>query len=364
MGTNTGIPAEVNLYHPAEFLELNKTTLAFLNLALQEFKGGITHQLLIGHLIHYVQINGLDDLQTKPHYREVYTEDLLRQSLEKGIDMKNLKQYNFNISWGKLSTLSDSTSIYQPNDEFAKLSNIFYSSNYPMFHRLPFNRKISWKHVRSLVESMKRNGITSHPLVVYTDCIDGEWKYWIVDGQHRIEAFKKLGLPIQFTLYKKANSEPITIYDLVRLVADVNNNSKKWDIPQYVRAWSYLGVREYKKLEEVKKKTKMAYTSLLQAYSGLQRQQATERCTTGTYRMEKEIEGDKYVEYLLILKPLVPKSSALYTGLLNFFREKPDYDNERLISAIKLSEGQGKMYFGETQEEINATLQDLYAKAA
>lgn len=362
MSTKTGIPAEVSLYHPAEFLELNKTTLAFLNLALQEFKGGITHQLLMGHIVHYVQTNGLEDLQTKPHYREVYMEDLIRQSLEKGIDMKNLKQYKFNISWGKLSTLSDSTSIYQPNDEFAKLSNIFYSSNYPMFHRLPFNRKISWKHVRSLVDSMKRNGITSHPLVVYTDCIDGEWKYWIVDGQHRVEAFKKLGLPIQFTLYKKANSEPITIYDLVRLVADVNNNSKKWDLPTYLKAWSFIKVREYVKLEEVQKRTKITLTSLLQAYSGLHRRQATERFTAGTYRMDKETDGDRYVEYLVELKPLLPKSTALYTSLLDFFREKPDYNNGRLVSAIKLSEG--KMYFGEKQEEIIATLQDLYAKAA
>jgi len=356
-----GIPTELTLYHPAEFLQLAKVTLAFLNIFLEEYKGGVTNQLLVGHIVGYIQQNGLDPFKGSERYKDVYMEDLLRQALDKGIDLKNLTEVNYRLNWKQLNQLSDNVSIYQSKDPFAKATNVFSSSNYRMFHHLPFNRNRSKRHSRAIADSMRRNGITSHPLMIYTNVVDGEWKYWIVDGQHRTDAFEIIGHPVHFTLYQKQGGGEITIYDLVQLVADVNNNSKKWDLRQYLKAWSYLKVREYEKIDEVHKNTKITITTLLQAYSGLNRKSATTLFTNGKYRMSDESNGDMYVDYLTDLKPVLPKSTALYTGLLEFFKKTPDYDNAQMITAIKKSKT--PVFFGDTQEEILENIQIMYMAA-
>src|SRR6187551_325336 len=212
----TGLPLEVAIYHPIEFLELKKLTIAFLDLNLEKEKGGIKNQLLVGHVITFLQKNGIAALADLPRFRTDYWEDLAVQCRKKGVDLEHLGQYDLVLNSEKAQKLSDADSVYQSDDAFDKAANIYSSSNHSMFHFLEFNRKITRKHVNNLVESMKENGILSYPLMIYTDCIDGTWKYWIIDGQHRFEAFKKMGYPIRFTLYQKSTPEPITVYDIVR----------------------------------------------------------------------------------------------------------------------------------------------------
>lgn len=353
-----GLPDNVELFHPIQYVGLNKVTLAYLEMGLESYKGGVTHQLLVGHVVRFVSERGVDALRLFSNYKEEYMSEIIRKFSEKGMDLFSLSGQKVPINVRKLTLLSDDKTAIQTEDGFTRTANIYSSSNYKMFHFLPFNRTISRTHVRDLVESIKENGVLSHPLMIHTDCIDGQMKYWIVDGQHRFKAFEVLGLPVHFTLYRKRASEQSTKRDIVKLVARVNNTSRKWNIHQYLRAWSSLNAEDYKVIKDDYDKTKIAINTLLQAYSGEDRRIATKKFVNGVYQITDRQNGTSHIARLVELKGLIPKNTSLQSALLDLFRKYPDYNND--VMKEKLRNTRGKYVYGETQEEILANLDKLY----
>jgi hypothetical protein len=358
-----GLPATVSIYSPIEFLGLEKFTNAFLDIGLEHVKGGVGKQLLVGHLVKLVQNHGgATAIRMLPRFKPEYLEEIKTKCNRKGIDLDDLVKNPLVLDFNRIETLSDSISIHKPDDLLDRASNICCSSNYSMFHFLEFNRKIVWSHVNELRLSILHNGILSYPVMIYTNCVDGEWKYWIVDGQHRFVAFKQLGLPIYFTLYRKSSTEPISLYDLVKLIAGLNNTSKRWNIHQYLKAWKSIKVEEYEIISEVHKETKIPINILLQAYSGKNRRKATMLFMDGEYKMTDRENGERYVEYLKAIRPYISSGTAIQSSLLDLFRQTPDYDNEKMKS--KLIEIRNSWVFPESHDEILSDLKKLYQEAA
>lgn len=352
----TGLPDEVTSYHPIEFLELSKPVLGFLHTQLEAYKGGARNQMLVGHVMKVVAEKGVAFFATLPFYRDNYTQEILEKFKRKGIDLTKVKKVD--VDSKKLELLSDGKSVYQSQDAIVKSSNIYCSSNYSMFHFLPFNRSISRTHVNALVESIRENGVISYPIMVRTDCIDGTLRYWIVDGQHRFSAFIKLGFPVYFTLHQKQGEEPVTKKDIVKLVARVNNTSRKWNLQQYLRAWASLNAEDYKVIKDDYDKTKIAINTLLQAYSGEDRRIATKKFVNGVYQITDRQNGALHIARLVELKGLIPKNTSLQSALLDLFRRYSHYDNDAMKE--KLRKTKGKYVYGETQEEILENLDKLY----
>lgn len=357
-----GIPAEVAAYHPIQFLGIEKLATAFLDLNLEREKGGVKNQLLVGHLIGFVQKNGWEAIKSWPRFKDEFLVEILEKCLKKGINLKALPRTIADLDINKLNKLSSPDSIYHPEDAFDKAANIYSSSNYSMFNFLEFNRKIIWSHVHEIKNSIRENGILSYPLMIYTNIIDGIWKYWIIDGQHRFKAFELLGLPIRFTLYEKQSGEAVTLYDIVRLVARVNNTARKWSIHQYLKAWSSLNIEEYKMISSQYEETKIPINVLLQAYSGKTRQRATILFTAGEYRTTDRENGENYVRHLVELKHLTAKSTAVQSAFLELFRQTQGYNNSLMIDA--LTKSKDSWVIPNTQEKILDDLKKIYAEAA
>lgn len=105
--------------------------------------------------------------------------------------------------------------------------NILTTTDYSIFKTLNNNREIDWKHVNTIMLSMKEK-LTPFIIPVTKD-------YQIIDGQHRVEALKKLGLPVYY--YIDTNYDK---YDMIRL----NNNKKDWSNNDYLQFW----LKEYKNI--------------------------------------------------------------------------------------------------------------------
>ena len=70
------------------------------------------------------------------------------------------------------------------------------TKNYEMFEYMDSNRKINAGLVERLVKSIKEIGyIESRPIIVNEDMV-------VIDGQHRLEACKRLGIPV---IYQVSN---------------------------------------------------------------------------------------------------------------------------------------------------------------
>jgi hypothetical protein len=96
---------------------------------------------------------------------------------------------------------------------------IFSTNNYSEFTFFEGNRMVDNSRVKQLMESIKSNGLIN-PIVV-TQNLE------IIDGQHRTEALKNLGLPI---LYHIHNVDRDKLLDLVRNINSVQKNWSNYDI--------------------------------------------------------------------------------------------------------------------------------------
>lgn len=96
------------------------------------------------------------------------------------------------------------------------------------------NRKIYSNHVDRLVELIRKNGyIDGLPIIVDEDG-------WIIDGQHRFLACKKLGI-----------KAPIVIGKTFDIVPILNSSQMKWSTGDYVNFYAAKGIEDYIILDQI-----------------------------------------------------------------------------------------------------------------
>ena len=105
---------------------------------------------------------------------------------------------------------------------------VFKTTNYAIFRSLRGNRSVNPLHVERLKKSMEKSHLLS-PILVNE-------KHQIIDGQHRYEAMKELGLEISYIFADGYGLEE---------VQTLNTNSANWRKTDYLNAFCDLGKKEY-----------------------------------------------------------------------------------------------------------------------
>ena len=113
------------------------------------------------------------------------------------------------------------------------VNQVHETNDYSIFKSLTGNRIVNKLHVRRLTESFKSDYLLS-PIIV-------NHNYEIIDGQHRYEAAKSLGLPISFIVCNDYGLKEVQI---------LNTNSKNWKREDYLKAYCDMGYPEYLKFRE------------------------------------------------------------------------------------------------------------------
>jgi hypothetical protein len=108
---------------------------------------------------------------------------------------------------------------------------ILKTHDYSIFKTVNFNRDKSKKHIRDVIKIIKKENLLHlHPILVNNDME-------VIDGQHRLEAAKELGLEI-FYIQSDLSYEHILSSNLIQKNASLNDVIKfyalKDAIPSYV----------------------------------------------------------------------------------------------------------------------------------
>ena len=111
-------------------------------------------------------------------------------------------------------------------------SKIYSTTDYNKFGKLKGNRAINELHVRKLVESIKEKDLEM-PIAV-------DENLNVLDGQHRLEAYKIVGNPITYFIKSQ--------FDL-QDVRNVNSVNRKWTLTEYLMSYCKLGKKDYQLLE-------------------------------------------------------------------------------------------------------------------
>ena len=102
------------------------------------------------------------------------------------------------------------------------------TTDYSLFKALKGNRVVNQKHVQKLINSMRKK--------MHHSPIQVNEKMEIIDGQHRLEARKAIGAPIEYYISKGAD---------ISTVQDLNTNSEDWKIDDYLHSYISKGIKDY-----------------------------------------------------------------------------------------------------------------------
>lgn len=104
------------------------------------------------------------------------------------------------------------------------------TNDYSMFRTLEGNRHVNKLHVKRLKESFQKAYLLS-PIIVNE-------KFEIIDGQHRFEAAKQIGVPVNFLIAPNYGLKEVQM---------LNENMKNWKKEDYLNAYCDLKYPEYLK---------------------------------------------------------------------------------------------------------------------
>ena len=128
---------------------------------------------------------------------------------------------------------------------------IHSTTDYEKFKYIKGNRAIVEAHVKTLSDQIAKKDFQI-PIIVNE-------KMEVCEGQHRLEAYRLLGVPITYII-----KEGLEIGD----IREMNSTSRKWTMSEYLESHVALGNKEYEILKWFQKTYEFSITDCISMLSG------------------------------------------------------------------------------------------------
>lgn len=213
---------------------------------------------------------------------------------------------------------------YEMSDVQEQL-RIYETHDLTIFKRR-INRPINPKKVDRLVQLIRRKNL----LMDYPILVDKEMR--IIDGQHRVEAARKLGLPI----YYRFAQEGVEISD----IALASQGTTHWSWQDYLEFYVGQGNEDYKELAELKRMTsaRLTLSNLAELACNLSERTAiSDLFKSGHYvpnRMDYAVEVLLEVEKIIETIGADARQRPFVTAYAACRRYVTDFDPNRFLTKI------------------------------
>jgi hypothetical protein len=204
-------------------------------------------------------------------------------------------------------------------------AKIEQTTNYGLFTYHENQQPMSPVRVRRVIESMRSTGFwPSKPIGVYRSA----GKLVIIDGHHRFEAAKTLGLPIIFVEEPKSHEH---------LIGVANSIVGTWKNESFAKLYASRGNRDYEDLLfYVERGIPLKQASSLLCGESAHSGNSGQRVRHGTFK----IKTDKYINAVLCIidtvKEVAPEiTKRAYIDALSLLLFLPEFDQDVLIKRIQ-----------------------------
>ena len=205
-----------------------------------------------------------------------------------------------------------------------KCGVVYSTTNYSIFKELPGNRPDYILRGEKLLKSIKNFG-QLEPIIVNE-------KMEVIDGQARLYALKKLGLPVEYVIKPGRGHD-----DCI----EVNTSQKAWKLNDYGQSYAALGLTSYQYLMNLKQQFPDYSYSVLIAVTRRRNQSGGNVQLFKQGRIEiTEADYNRAVSSLSKVSQIKNKlpqgggSIGIYTCLLCNLLSLPEIDANRLIEQI------------------------------
>jgi hypothetical protein len=131
-------------------------------------------------------------------------------------------------------------------------NQVHTTTDYFLFKSIDGNRNKNLIHINRLKKSMSEN-------YLFTIIIVNE-KYEIIDGQHRFDVIQELKLPLHYVICKGYGLSQVHI---------LNQNSKTWNMDDYLEGYCSLGYADYIKYKAFKEDYNIGHNETLTLLCGV-----------------------------------------------------------------------------------------------
>lgn len=193
------------------------------------------------------------------------------------------------------------------------------------------NRPISRYHLNKLISSIEAdNQLHIHPIIINKD-------FFVIDGQHRLEAAKTLGIEIFYLL-----SETVSDHHLI----ECNVNQKTFEVDNYIDFFAIKNkFPEYVELRRMLEETELKPKALLTLIFGIVSQNLLDFLKTGKFKFPKSNDQniilDFYCDVLSYtkdkrIKPYSMFKNANFTKALRWIFLTSGFDKDVFFKKLDL----------------------------
>ncbi len=218
-----------------------------------------------------------------------------------------------------------------------KFNKIYNSNQNLKVNFLPFNRATTRAHTLELAQSMRDHGWFGTVILIWTNLYSKNFKYYVIDGQHRVTAAEIVGIVWRYEIKEVSTHE-----EVVSLMADLNNNSKGWFLHDYLQPWASLGYSNYRALSTIFTRTRLPLASLITLYSGnafgsAQGGSNTRKFKKGALVLKNKALGDEITDEIIEMQKVTGRlSHAVIMGFADFYvTKRKSFSRPRLLKALK-----------------------------
>lgn len=209
-----------------------------------------------------------------------------------------------------------------------KVNQVFQTKNYTMFKFREDNRTLNKTHISKLTDKMKNVGWIPGSYVVIND--KGE----IIDGQHRVKAAINAGVPVTYTIERKAGFEQIR---------GLNQNQKNWSLADHIHGYVKENNPNYIKLDNfLKEFPDFRVTEALMFLQNNASPVHRDVFESGQFQVRNVEKGKVWAKNILSLKPFFEKGynkSIFVRALIRIMAKKSDFKFEEFLHKVQLRPG-------------------------
>lgn len=199
------------------------------------------------------------------------------------------------------------------------VNQVLVTSDYTLFKNLEGNRNLNQLHIKRLKKSMEENYLLS-PILVNE-------KMQIIDGQHRFNTAKSLGLPVYYIVAQG--------YGL-KEVQTLNANSKNWNADDYLAGYIDMGLNDYVVYSEFKNKYGFGHSECMTLLAGRNSTSEGHTFYNGDFKVKSLKKAEQIGDFILKVKVFyvgAVRRSFIY-AIVNLW-DKPIFDAQHLLSQIQ-----------------------------
>lgn len=223
---------------------------------------------------------------------------------------------------------------------------ILQTMDYSKFKKLKGNRNVDPVRVQRIIQSIKKVGYITSPLIVNEDLE-------VIDGQGRLEALRILGLPVEYIVH-----ENIGIDECISM----NINQINWVDRDYIYSYADRNYKSYILLKNLMEKYKLNLMILAMAVKKRSRFDSN-MIRNGNLKITQEEyeEAQKRLDYAISFIPFCKRKHGSLSKLLQaciLCYDFKDIDNKRLFE--KITEFMPLMTPWSSLDECFVSIEEVY----